>query len=135
LNVITRSAVNKQLVANSFRQGAATYDEHASVQKEISSLLVTRLVQTTSGVFKKALEIGCCTGLLTKEMLVHCSVDELYLNDIVPLFCERCTAQLSGYPGMRYPLPGDIEICILPHNLDLIISLLPCSGQKTFPGC
>jgi malonyl-ACP O-methyltransferase BioC len=133
VNVITRSTVNKQLVADSFRLGAATYNEHATVQKELSSLLVKRLVQNSSGVFKKALEVGCCTGLLTKELGLLCSVDELYVNDIVPLFCEDCVAQLSGYPGVRYPLPGDIESCVLPDNLDLIVSSSTLQWAENLP--
>ncbi|TKB09333.1 methyltransferase domain-containing protein [Desulforhopalus sp. IMCC35007] len=133
MNVITRSTVNKQLVADSFRLGADTYDEHATVQKELSSLLVKRLIQNTSGVFKKALEVGCCTGLLTKELGLLCSVDQLYVNDIVPSFCEDCVAQLNGYPGVRYPLPGDIEKCALPNNLDLIISSSTLQWAENLP--
>ena len=133
MNVITRSNVNKQLVADSFRLGADTYDEHAIVQKELSALLIKRLIQNTSGVFKKALEIGCCTGLLTKELGLLCSVDELYVNDIVPSFCEDCVAQLRGYPGVRHPLPGDIESCALPHNLDLIISSSTLQWAENLP--
>ena len=55
----------KQRIKNSFSKAASTYDQYASVQKEVA----VRLIDSTGPhLFQNILEIGCGTGNYTKML-------------------------------------------------------------------
>ncbi|MFT5726283.1 MAG: malonyl-CoA O-methyltransferase [Desulforhopalus sp.] len=115
--------VDKNRVVDSFRSSRNTYEDNAIVQRRISQQLVTLLMTSNTCKYNSVLEVGCCTGLLTDFLCENCEIESLYLNDIVPEFCELTT----GRPALCNirdvsTLPGDIELCSLPGDLDLIIS-------------
>lgn len=115
--------VDKSRVVDSFRSSCNTYEHNSIVQRRISRQLVTLLLTSSTCKFNRTLEVGCCTGLLTDLLCERCEIESLCLNDIVPEFCELT----KGRPALRHvrdvsTLPGDIELCSLPGDLDLIIS-------------
>ncbi|MDO9566317.1 MAG: malonyl-ACP O-methyltransferase BioC [Candidatus Desulfaltia sp.] len=55
----------KQRIKNSFSKAAATYDQYASVQKEIAVRLINSI---QPHIFQNILEIGCGTGNYTKML-------------------------------------------------------------------
>ncbi len=114
--------LDKQLVADSFRASGATYEDKATVQKEISRQLVRLLQEYDSINATRVLEIGCCTGILTDLLVESFPVNTIYLNDIVREFCIKAASRVAGRVSRAEGLPGDIEKCVLPEDLGLVIS-------------
>jgi malonyl-ACP O-methyltransferase BioC len=125
---------DKHEVARRFKRSLATYDENAVVQKRVSARLID-LLQTCKNLhFARVLEVGCCTGILTKKLCNRYPVGILYLNDLVPELCElagRRIAEETLSPPLL--LPGDIEETVLPDNLDLIVSSSTLQWLRNFP--
>ncbi len=115
--------LNKERIAHCFRQAMATYDLHATVQRQVSSRLLALAGQFPAISYERVLEIGCCTGMLTQMLCQDHRVETLFLNDLVPDFAASVMARI---PEERMPhlLPffGDIEILSLPDGLTLAIS-------------
>jgi malonyl-CoA O-methyltransferase len=122
LKSTTSQNLDKQLVADSFRASGATYEENATVQKEISRQLVRFLQGCDCIDSTRVLEIGCCTGILTELLVESLPVNTIYLNDIVQEFCITAAARVAGRVSLAEPLPGDIETCALPRDLGLVVS-------------
>jgi malonyl-CoA O-methyltransferase len=49
-------------------------------------------------------------------------VGTIYLNDIVQEFCITTAERIARWVSRVEPLPGDIEKCVLPGDLGLVIS-------------
>lgn len=116
------TAIEHNLVSARFRRSIATYDEAAQVQKGVGDCLVAEIEDYPDIHFDKVLEIGCCTGSMTHTLCSRYSVNELWLNDLVPECCERATIRVESLVGGIHAMPGDIESLYLPTNFDLIIS-------------
>lgn len=115
--------LDKNRVIDSFRSSGKTYEQNAIVQRSISQQLIDLLMANSGCKYNRVLEVGCCTGLLTNFLCENCEIESLYLNDIVPEFCELTTDRLAlCNVGDVSSQPGDIELCSIPGNLDLIIS-------------
>ncbi len=114
--------LDKQLIAASFKASAATYEEHATVQRQISRQLVTFLQALDFVNPARVLEIGCCTGILTELLVGQLHINTLYLNDIVEEFCTTTGERVAQSVVHVESLPGDIEKCSLPEELDLVVS-------------
>jgi malonyl-CoA O-methyltransferase len=122
LKTINPQQLDKQLIANSFKASAATYEKNALVQKEIGRQLVKFIQNCNSIDSSRVLEIGCCTGILTELLVGIKEIHTIYLNDIVPEFCTVTGERIAKRVGKVEYLSGDIEKCPLPDNLGLIIS-------------
>jgi malonyl-ACP O-methyltransferase BioC len=115
--------IDKQLVCRRFQQAAASYDHHALIQERTAAHLLDLLLQQGARPYKRVLEIGCGTGLLTRLLLRRISgMDELFLNDLVPDFACRLALECTERAPTVHFLPGDIETLPLPGCFDLIIS-------------
>ncbi|MCI5144626.1 MAG: malonyl-[acyl-carrier protein] O-methyltransferase BioC [Candidatus Electrothrix sp. AR3] len=117
----TSHKVDKKLVCRQFRRAAESYDDQAAVQYRTANRLLELLEQYGRGHYQRVLEIGCCTGLLTRKLISQDKgIKELVLNDLVPDFADRM-AGTGHFPALTF-LPGDIESVQLPGSFDLIIS-------------
>lgn len=114
--------VDKNRVASRFRTSAATYEQAAIVQKEISRQLIAMLDRFDIRGWARVLEIGCCTGVLTELLCRAECIDSLFVNDIVPEFCACTEKRVAPHVGFVQGIPGDIEQALLPQDLDLVIS-------------
>ncbi len=115
--------LDKDKIANCFLRGKTTYDEHATVQKKVSKKLVRLLSDYPEIVYDRVLEIGCCTGSMTEELVKHHSLEKLFLNDLVEEFFPAVKERLSDEVVRKVePKFGDIESLELPQDLDLVIS-------------
>lgn len=114
--------LNKDRIKTRFAKAAATYDDQAIIQHKVADRLLTLLVQHTDSAPKRALEIGCCTGLLTSRLAnLYREMDKLFVNDLVPEFKQVIVERVAGTVGLEF-LAGDIESVTLPDNLNLVIS-------------
>ncbi len=115
---------DKKLIRLRFEQAASTYEQHATVQHRVAEHLLAMLAQAAPGVQPdQALEIGCCTGLLTQR-LFECfpALQQLTISDLVAAF-EECVCRKIGVHAEKITfVAGDIESVRLPGCYDLIIS-------------
>jgi len=118
-----KARIQKDRVARSFLRGLSTYENEAVVQKQVNE----RLIQGIEGLgrpgYRRILEIGSCTGMLSSLLNERFGPSAFYLNDLVPDFYQIVLKKLESYrPEQIYPLFGDIEHLELPAALDLICS-------------
>ena len=115
---------DKKLIRLRFEQAAATYEQHATVQHRVAEHLLTMLLQAAPGLRPaQALEIGCCTGLLTQRIF-ECfpELSHLTISDLVAAF-EDCVCRKVGAKADNITfIAGDIESIRLPGSYELIIS-------------
>ncbi|MGB3212669.1 MAG: malonyl-ACP O-methyltransferase BioC [Desulforhopalus sp.] len=122
MNIKNSQHLDKLLIADSFKASAATYEDNATVQKEIGQRIINFLEGYESINYSRVLEIGCCTGILTRQLVTRREVETIYLNDIVEEFCVKTGERIVKNVKRVEHLPGDIEQCILPGNLGLVLS-------------
>ena len=107
--------IDKSLVKKRFKKSLKTYDENAIVQKKMAKELINLLPKKE---YNKIFEIGCATGILTKEIADRLIFSELYLNDIVE---ESKKYVQEIYKECNF-IAGDIENIDLNKKYNLIIS-------------
>lgn len=91
------------------------YDENAFVQRITAEKLVSSLSQKK---FDKILEIGCGTGILTKQIEQNLVFQKYFANDIV----EKSKNYIDGIISKNTFVCGNAQKIKLPHKVDLIIS-------------
>ena len=112
---------DKKQVQLHFARAAATYDNQAVIQQRVAERLLSLVDEYTSEPPASALEIGCCTGILTRKLVRHFpQLEVLHVNDLVENFSRQ--VGLIDIPGNIEFLPGDIETIPLPQQYQLIIS-------------
>ena len=114
--------LDKNRVADRFKASAATYEHKAIVQKEISRQLVAIVDRYGVAGWRRVLEIGCCTGVLTEFLCRRERIDRLFVNDLVPELCNYTERRVAASVGSVKSISGDIEQAILPQHLDLVVS-------------
>ncbi len=72
--------IDKELVKKRFSKSLNTYEDNAFVQKEMGAKLIQLLERKD---FDSIFEIGCATGLLTKQIKENLNYNSLTANDIV----------------------------------------------------
>ncbi len=75
--------LDKKLIKKNFQKSLNTYNENAFVQKTMAQKLVSMLKKKS---YKKILEIGSYTGILTLEIVQNVKFEEYYAIDIVDSF-------------------------------------------------
>lgn len=110
--------LDKELIKKRFARSLKTYAEHALVQKSTAERLLFELSTIAGDKFERMFEIGCGSGIMTREIVKMFDYEKFYLNDLV----DECVKLCSQSPNTEF-IGGDIEnIPALPENLDLIIS-------------
>jgi len=115
--------LNKEKIAHCFRQALTSYDDEATVQRKVGSRLLTLAGQFPAISYERVLEIGCCTGGVTRTLCQQQRIETLFLNDLVPDFAATVMARIpeERMPHIQ-PFFGDIETLPLPDNLSLVLS-------------
>ena len=125
--------LDKQLIAESFKASADSYEKNAVVQKGIGRKLLKYLKNIDSIDYLRVLEIGCCTGILTEQLVGIGKINTIYLNDIVPEFCSATGTRVAERVEKVEFIPGDIERCPLPTDLGLIVSSATFQWMSDLP--
>jgi malonyl-ACP O-methyltransferase BioC len=112
---------DKEKIEIHFARAATSYENQAMVQKRIGGKLIG-LMEEHMDVFQgRALEIGCCTGMLTRLFLARFPLTyELHVNDLVSRFAPLFES-LDAKRRIRF-IAGDIESVSLPAAYDCIFS-------------
>ena len=111
--------MNKELIQKRFERKLNQYNKHAKIQKTMSEKLVSLNSDIWDKEYNAVLEIGCGTGLFTKNVLKRLNFKKYECIDIVPEckdYIEKISNQVEFYPcdAEEY-----IKKC---DNFDLIIS-------------
>lgn len=113
--------IDKRRIQHAFLRAADSYDDQAMIQHRVADRLLGMLDRCAGQKIHRVLEIGCCTGLLTRKLTAQYSeIYELTLNDLVESFAVQAGNQ-TGIPAIRF-LAGDIETISLSGPYDLVIS-------------
>lgn len=109
--------MNKKLIQSRFEKCLKTYNDNAIVQK-IMATNIAKMIDNSH--YDNVLEIGCGTGLLTKEIIKKIDYQTFEALDIVTS-CENLIKQIDEKIIF---IPADIENFVLQNNkkYDLIIS-------------
>ena len=92
----------KRKVAASFDRAAATYEQHACVQRQVAETLAGWLQESIDGNrIRSALEIGCGTGYLTRCLLDRFPDTRWLISDISPQMVETCRQHLETLPCLQ----------------------------------
>lgn len=97
--------MNKQLVARRFNRSVTTYQQYASVQKEMAAHLMANL--PAGGKIRRILEVGCGTGYLTRLLASRYYSAEIIAIDIAEKMITQAR-ELNDSPRVRF-LVGDAE--------------------------
>jgi len=115
--------IDKNQVKRRFVNAADTYDQEAIIQKCVASSLLTLLKKEIKVKPRRVLEIGSCTGLLTKELVRRFrSISDLTVNDLADEFEPMVKEKINPYLKSFAFLAGDIEMLSLRGVYDLVIS-------------
>lgn len=88
--------MDKELIRRRFMRGRGTYDSQAEAQCRIAGKmagLIARYVPRSSQ--RKVVEVGCGTGVFTRQLLRVAQPDSLWLNDLCPEM-KDCLADILG---------------------------------------
>ena len=117
------SRVNQTRVRQSFRRGLSSYHEHATAQADIAVRLALLLRQSGAPKhFETALEFGCGTGHLTRQLMKGFGLGHLTLNDLVAEVAPGLGALVEHRVETTDFSFGPIEAVPLPDELELIAS-------------
>lgn len=109
--------IGASAIISRFARAISTYEAQASVQGIAAERLADLLGNHLHVLAPRILEIGCGTGLLTRQIVTRFTPSELILNDICPEM-EVCFANL---PRATF-LPGDAQTVAWPGTFDAIVS-------------
>jgi malonyl-ACP O-methyltransferase BioC len=122
--------LDKELIKKRFARSLKTYADNALVQKSTAERLLFELSTIGGEKFDRIFEIGCGSGIVTRQLVKMFEYKKLYLNDLV----DECVKLSSKYPDSEF-IGGDIEaVESLPENLDLIISNATFQWLSHLPG-
>ena len=79
-------------IAQSFGARAASYDEHADLQRAVAERLARLLPQLAA---PRVLELGCGTGLFSRHLLARYPDGTFLFTDLAPSMVEQCRLNLA----------------------------------------
>jgi malonyl-ACP O-methyltransferase BioC len=109
--------IGASAIINRFARAVSTYETQATAQRTAAEALVNLLGRHLHTLAPRVLEIGCGTGLLTRQMIARFAPSEMVLNDICPEM-EIC---FTNVPRTTF-LPGDAQTLAWPGQFDVIVS-------------
>ena len=109
--------VNSKIIKKQFEKSFETYDQNAIVQQLMAKKLGSALVETDSN-FDTVLELGCGTGILTRELINSIKFKTFLANDLV----EKSKIYIDKIiPNTKFYLGNAIKIKPS-QKVDLVVS-------------
>jgi malonyl-CoA O-methyltransferase len=112
----------KQRISDAFGAAAAHYEDHAGPQRFAAGLVADLAQRQHPGGAARILEIGCGTGLLTRDIQTHWQAADLTATDISPGMLAQAAAQ-GRVAGAFLTMDGEAPVFEGPW-FDLILSSL-----------
>ena len=109
-------------VAQRFAQAHSSYEQHAIAQRQVAQELMQYIQAHVPPHLRRILEIGCGSGLFTRQLMQYYSFDQLFLNDLYSEVKQHFEEDARIYWGI-----GNVETLPLPQSLDLLVS---CSALQ-----
>lgn len=116
--------INKERVRTRFSRSLPFYDGDAVVQGKTARMLVTEICREGRKHFENVLEVGCGTGLLSREIAGSLRVEQFVANDVVEGCRPFVEEVFTDLPHVNLSfMGGDIEnFAFHPESLDLVAS-------------
>lgn len=121
--IVTHKLIHKPDIARRFNGSAARYDQHASVQQHAARELAQRIARLPLPPRPRILEIGCGTGLLTRELAGLLGPASWTLTDISPAMLSQARRHFPGDSQQFLAMDGEYPSGLTGH-FDLICSSL-----------
>lgn len=109
--------LNTKSIKSHFEKSMDKYDENAVVQIELAEKLATQTAEICPCV-ESILELGCGTGVLTKQIKEKITFQKYYVNDLV----EKSKNYISKILPEFTFIHGNAIKIKPPKNVDLIVS-------------
>ncbi|TLX73068.1 malonyl-ACP O-methyltransferase BioC [Labilibacter sediminis] len=120
---IAKHIVNKDLLQKRFRCASKTYDKHAVVQKTMAGVLVDVALNHIPKKQNSMMELGCGTGLLTREITECFQAQDYTANDLVPEVEENIRQIIGQKQNISFQFQqGDAERIDMGNKKDVIWS-------------
>lgn len=101
-STVTHNLIHKQEIAGRFGSSSARYDRHAWVQEHAALELARRIATLPLPPRPRILEIGCGTGLLTRELTRLLGPANWTVTDISPAMLSQAQSHFpAGYADFR----------------------------------
>lgn len=119
--------MNKELIVRRFSRAAVSYEEEATVQRQIAARMIDLLkISISAERYRNVLEIGCGTGLFSRMLQKQIFPQRMLLNDICPEMENSLDDLLGADICFR---AGDAETYPFSGGYDMITS---CSAIQWF---
>lgn len=112
--------MNKENIKRAFTRSQLSYNQNARVQRMVAERVAYLLKRYRHATCQHIFEVGCGTGLLTKELLTLFDNDNLYINDLSEQLCDFTAREYTLAPSHCFS--GDFETISLPHSIDIVVS-------------
>lgn len=122
----------KARISAAFGAAATGYEGHADVQRIVARTVAELAGQRAAPKDARILEIGCGTGLLTRDIRAHWPAAELIATDLSPEMVGQA-AKGAMLAGMFLPMDGEQPWFDGPW-FDLILSSLAFQWFDDLPG-
>lgn len=110
--------VNSKIIKKQFEKSFETYDQNAIVQQLMAKKLVSALVETSSN-FDTVLELGCGTGILTRELINSIKFKTFLANDLVEkskIYIDKIVPNTKFYLGNAIKIKPSQKVDLVVSN-------------------
>lgn len=110
--------VNSKILKKQFEKSFETYDQNAIVQQLMAQKLVSALVETGSN-FDTVLELGCGTGIFTRELIKSIKFKTFLANDLVEkskIYIEKIIPNTKFYLGNALKIKPSQKVDLVVSN-------------------
>lgn len=116
------SSLDKKRVRQSFTAAAETYDELATLQRQVGLDLLSRFDLNITD--QTVLDIGCGTGFLTRKLMQDTFNQKMIAVDIAFSMLEVTRLKLKEQKNVQYICADAEHLPLVEHSVDKIVSNL-----------